>query len=81
MNTVIAPHIIIQLERYIEGLFMRSKNMLLVNSRRCPRMKTCWYIRRSLRQNISHVKDANERVELVPRHVKVLLKTTQPRCT
>lgn len=33
VSTVIAPHIAIQVERYIDGLFMRFKNMLLLNLR------------------------------------------------
>jgi len=31
VSRVMAPHIAMQLERYIDGLFMRSKNMLLLN--------------------------------------------------
>jgi hypothetical protein len=38
VNTVIAPHIAMQLERYNDGLVMRSKNMLLCEFSDGPQM-------------------------------------------
>jgi hypothetical protein len=38
MNTVIAPHVAMQLERYSDGLVMRSINMLLYEFSDGPQM-------------------------------------------